>query len=364
MSDSERTDAVPVLVIGAGQAGLAAAWQLRRAGVPYRIVDAAARVGDSWRARYDGLTLFTPRFLSALPGLPLAGDPEGYAGRDEFAAYLEEYARRFAIPVETGTRVGRLERAADGTFVAHTANGGAIRASSVIIASGAFQQPAIPALAGGFDAAVAQLPAAAYRNAGSVPEGTVLVVGDGASGRDIAADLSASRRVLLAAGKPRKLFSERVLGRSMWWWLAKLRLLRVPTGSALGRLMRRTDPLPDRDRNLDSLRRRGVIVTTRLTGASGRTASFADGREEAVDAVVWTAGYRDDASWVDIEGAADASGAFVHEAGVSPVPGLFFVGRPWQRNRASGLIMGVADDAAWIVARIARAAENTRDRRR
>lgn len=342
------------LVIGAGQAGLAAAWHLQRAGMSYRIVEASDRVGDSWRQRYDALTMFTPRFLSALPGMQLEGEGEGYAGRDEFAAYLEEYARRFAIRVETGRRVARLTKSDDGGFVAGMADGERILAANVIVATGAFQQPNIPPLADGLDPAVTQIAASAYRNPAGVPKGTVLVVGDGASGRDIAVELAATHRVILAAGKPRKLFSERVLGRSMWWWLARMRLLYVPTDSVLGRMMRRTDPLPDRDRNLDSLRRRGVIVVGRLTSAHGHLASFADGGSEPIDTVVWTTGYRDDSGWVDIPGVASADGTFLHRNGISPVPGLYFVGRPWQRNRASGLVMGAGRDAAWIVTRIAR----------
>ncbi len=342
------------LVIGAGQAGLAAAWHLQRAGMRYRIVDAADRVGDSWRRRYDALTMFTPRFLSALPGMHLAGDGEGYAERDEFAAYLEEYARQFAIPVETSSRVEWLTKPADGGFVAGMADGERILAANVIVATGAFQQPNIPSIAGGFDAKVAQIPALAFRNAAGIAKGTVLVVGDGASGRDIAVELAATHRVVLATGKPRKLFSERVLGRSMWWWLARLRLLYVPTDSILGRMMRRTDPLPDRDRNLDSLRCRGIIVAGRLASARGRLARFADGASAEIDTVIWTTGYRDDSSWLDIPGAASADGTFLHRHGISPVSGLYFVGRPWQRNRASGLVMGAGGDAAWIVARVAR----------
>ena len=343
----------PTLVVGAGQAGLAAAWHLQRACMRFRIVDAAGRVGDSWRRRYDALTMFTPRFLSALPGLPLDGDREGYAGRDEFADYLENYARRFAIPVETSRRVERLTKCADGGFLAEMADGERIAAANVIVASGSFQQPNIPSLASGFNPAVIQIPASAFRNPAGVPEGTVLVVGDGASGRDIAAELAATHRVLIATGKSRKLFSERVLGKSMWWWLARLRLLRVPTDSLLGRWMRRTDPLPDRDRSLESLRRRGVTVAGRLVAAGGRRADFADGLFEQIDSVVWTTGYRDDSGWVAIAGAADDDGNFLHREGVSPVPGLYFVGRPWQRNRASGLVMGADADAAWIVRKVA-----------
>lgn len=345
--------AYDVLVIGAGQAGLAAGYHLSRIGRSFVMVDGSQRVGDSWRRRYTSLKLFTPRSLSALPGVELSGEPEGYATGDEFADYLESYASNLNLPVITGARVEALVRDG-GTFHARLADGSSLRASAVIVASGGFQQPTRPALSGGFDAAVQQFDPETYRNAADVSPGRVLVVGDGASGRDIAIELAKSHDVFLATGKRRRLLPERLFGRSMWWWLRKLGFMQVKSGSILGRLMRRADPFPDRDRNLRALRAAGVSIKPRLVQAAGATASFTDGSSVEVSTVVWAVGYRDDFSWIDIPEAKDDTGSVRFEEGISPVEGLYFVGRPWQRNRASGLVMGVSDDAALIVSRIAK----------
>ncbi len=105
------TPIVDVLVIGAGQAGLALGQQLQQTGLSFLIVDRHARVGDSWRQRFDSLTLFTPRSYSGLPGMPVSGDPEGYADKDEIADYLESYAQRFSMPLALSTdRPTRAQR--------------------------------------------------------------------------------------------------------------------------------------------------------------------------------------------------------------------------------------------------------------
>jgi putative flavoprotein involved in K+ transport len=342
-----------VLVIGAGQAGLAAGFRLKRAGIAHVIVEALPRLGDVWRNRYASLTLFTPRRFSQLPGLDLAGDPDGYPSGTEFADYLGAYAAAHGLTVRTGVRVLRLGKSQ--RFRADLSDGTRIDADRVVIATGGFQRALRPALAAGFGEGVVQLTAEDYRRPDQLPGGPVLVVGDGASGRDIAAEMAGSRPVLLATGKPRKLVPERLFGRSIWWWLDKTGLLRAAPSSLPGRIMRARDPFPDRDRSIAALVSRGVTLRPRLTGASGRTARFADGSGAEVAAVVWATGYRDDTAWVGIPGAVARDGSFAHREGVSPVPGLFFVGRPWQRNRASALVMGAGDDAGRIVQAIAAA---------
>lgn len=341
------------LFVGAGQAGLAAGYHLKRAGLPFEIVDAGKRIGDSWRSRYASPTLFTPRAFSALPGMDMSGDPDGYPSRDEFADYLEAYAERFDIRVTLNAKVTSLGQSQQG-FRAALDNRRRIQSSHVIIATGGFQIPIVPPLADGFETDVLQLTAASYRGPDQIPPGDALVVGDGASGRDIAVELAGSRTVWLATGKPRKLFPERILGRSMWWWLKILGLMKVPATSAIGRIMRSADPFPDRDRSLQSLRATGVRIAPRLVAANGRSVKFSDDTKAEVSTVIWAVGYRDETSWIEIEGALDPQRRFLHEDGVSPVGGLYFVGRPWQRNRASALVMGAGDDAAVIVDAILR----------
>lgn len=343
----------PILVVGAGQAGLAAGFHLKRAGLSFRILDAGDRIGDSWRNRYASLTLFTPRAFSALPGLSLEGDPEGYASRDEFAAYLEAYAGRHDLPVRLGARATRLGRSPSAGFDLALAGGETIAASHVILATGGFQRPIVPRVSEGLGPDVLQLTAGTYRDPSQIPAGPVLVVGDGATGRDIAVELAPRHPTMLATGKPRKLIPERLLGKNIWWWLNTLGLMGVTGRSPLGRAMRRADPFPDRGRSLDALRSRVVRIVPRLAAAAGRTATFSDGTSSAIGTVIWATGYRDDTDWVDLPGAIAPDGGFLQSQGISPVPGLYFVGRPWQRNRASALVMGAGDDARRVVAAIA-----------
>ena len=343
--------ALDVLVIGAGQAGLAAAHYLGQRGLQFAVADGCERVGDSWRKRYASLTLFTPRSLSSLPGRPLSGDPEGYAGRDEFADYLEGYASQFGSAILTRTPIVRLERAGDDGFVA-TGPDRSLEARRVIVATGAFVKPLVPSLASQFSPDVRQLTTETYKS----PEdatGRVLVVGDGASGRDIAMDLAPHTRSALATGKPRRLLPERILGRSTWWWLVKLGLLQAGPNSPIGKLMQRSDPFPNRNRSIPDLRRAGVELRPRATAAHGRTVDFSDGSSDAFDTIIWAVGYRDSFEWLQIEGALDKSGRAIQSEGLSSATGLYFLGRPWMRNRASSLILGAAPDARRLVDRLA-----------
>lgn len=341
-----------VLVIGAGQAGLAAANELKKAGIDFLLIDAAAAAGDSWRHRYDILTLFTPRSISSLPGLTLPGDPEGYATKDEFAAYLAQYAKIGGHRIETGTRISSLRRG-HGGLEAVSEDGRLYTASAVIVATGPFSIPRMPAIANQFPDDIQQIHVADFQNAGSVAVGPVLVVGDGASGRDVALALATRHRVFLARGRGRKLFPERILGQSTWWWLKHLGLLGAKPDSLVGGTMRRIDPFPNRGNDDVTLGRKGVVLKPRLVSIDSRHA-VSDGAREAPQVVVWATGYLDDFDWIRIEGAVDAEGRLLHQEGISPVPGLYFVGRPWQRNRASALIAGAGDDASFVVERIRR----------
>ena len=129
-----------VLIVGAGQAGLALGYQLRTTPLRFQLVDRHARVGDSWRGRFDSLVLFTPRAYSALPGLPVPGDPAGYPTKDEIADYLERYALEFDLPTRIGTGITRLEQS-DGGFRARTETGEVIAARTVVLATGRFSGP-------------------------------------------------------------------------------------------------------------------------------------------------------------------------------------------------------------------------------
>jgi putative flavoprotein involved in K+ transport len=348
---TENAPELDVLIIGGGQAGLAMGYHLKDTPFRYRIAERHARVGDSWRNRYASLVLFTPRSYSALPGLAVPGDPEGYPTKDEMADYLEAYAERFDLPVAPGTGIGRLERL-DGGFRATTEAGEPIEPRAVVLATGAFQRPAIPPVSKRLSSEVTQLAPEDYRTPGQLAAGRVLVVGDGATGRQIALELTANHEVLLAAGRPRRVSPDRRLGRSVFWWMDRLGVLRASRESRIGRYLMKADPFPGKRLELDKLQQRGVEVVGRVAQAEGKKVSFADGKAAEVDVVVWATGYRDDTDWVEIPEVKDDQANFMHYRGISPLPNLCFVGRSWQWTRGSALFAGVGQDAAYLTEHI------------
>jgi putative flavoprotein involved in K+ transport len=345
---SEAPERYDVVVVGAGQAGLAIGSFLAREGRRFLIVDAADSIGAAWRARWDSLVLFTPRRYDSLPGLAFPGDPDGYPTRDEVIAYLEQYAATFELPVELGNAVRSLD-ADDGRFVV-ALDDRQIEADQVVVATGPFQAPRVPDLADGLAPDVFQTHSSAYRRPDDVPEGTVLVVGGGNTGFQIAKELAATRSVTLAVGSRQTPLPQTFLGRDLFWWLTKAGLLTKTVESRLGRRMRSRDTLigssPRR------LKRHGVELKPRAVAASGNTVRFADGVELDVDAVIWATGYRSDHSWIKLP-VADPNGRVRHRRGVTDIPGLYFLGLSWQHTRGSALLGWVEDDAEFIAEQIA-----------
>lgn len=339
-----------VLVIGAGQAGLALAWYLNRAGARHLLVDAAPEIGHSWRTRWDSLRLFTPSQYDALPGTPFPAPADTHPTKDQVADYLAAYARTHDIPVRTGTRVHRLQRV-DGRFVAQTNDGAALTARQVVIATGAFHHPHIPTLDGSLDPDLPQLHSSQYRNPAQLPDrGRVLVVGAGNSGLQIAEELNASHEVVVAAGSHPMAFAQRFAGRDLFWWLLKLGLMNKPADSAIARRVRaRGDIVIGSDRK--QLARDGVRFHGRLVRADGRTVTFADGSNAQVDAVVWATGFRPDFEWIDAD-VTTPDGHLRHHEGRTDLEGLWALGQPWQRTRGSALLGFVQHDAEHLAANI------------
>ena len=347
----EQPDALvlDVLVVGAGQAGLATGYFLQRAGVRFLLLDGGDRVGDSWRRRYDSLVLFSPRSLSALPDLAIEGDADGYPTKDEIANYLEQYADRFRLPLALQETLACLERRAD-YFVGQTSRGRHLAARAVIVATGAFQCSAVPPWAASIPTGITHLGTDVYRNAGQLPAGRVLVVGGGGSGRQIALELTRSHDVSLSVGGRITITPQRVLGRDVMVWFDRLGFLRADKATARGRFAMAHESFPGRHLRDSALRRRGVRLRPRTTAATSEGFVFADGSRAAFDAAIWAGGYEDRADWLLVPGAVDAKGNHIEDRGVSPIPGLFYVGRSWQTSRASALLCGVASDASRIVA--------------
>jgi putative flavoprotein involved in K+ transport len=346
---SQSGDDLEVAVIGAGQAGLAMGYFLRRRGRRFVILERAVEIAPAWRERWDSLVLFTPRRYSALPGHPFPGDPDGYPTREEVIAYLERYAETFDLPIELNHEVKKLERSDDGRFRLDV-DGRTIIADQVVVATGPFQTPYVPKLAERFADDVFQTHAVGYRRPGEVPPGTLLVVGGGNTGFQIAKELSATHKVVLSIGSRQTPLPQRLLGRDLFWWLTKVRILDKSVETRLGqRLSTRETLIGSSPREL---KRYGIELKPRAVDADGHMVRFEDGSELEVDAVLWASGYRPDYSWIKLA-IFDDEGRLRHRRGVTEVPGLYFLGLTWQYTRGSALIGWVKDDAEFIAERLA-----------
>jgi putative flavoprotein involved in K+ transport len=354
-TDHETDSSFEVVVVGAGQAGLAMGYFLKRQGRRFLIVETGS-IGSAWRERWESLVLFTPRRYSALPGLPFPGDPDGYPTRDEVVAYLEEYAETFDLPIRQQTPVGSLVEE-DRRFVLEV--DGTVTADQVVVATGPFQTPYVPEVAERLAAEVFQTHATGYQKPADVPEGTVLVVGGGNTGFQIAKELSSTHNVRLAVGSRQTPLPQRLLGRDLFWWLTKSRLFNTTAESRLGRrLSTRETLIGSSPRELR--RRYGVELKPRVVDANGRIVRFQDGSELEVVAVIWATGYRPDYSWIHLP-ILDERGRLRHRRGVTDVAGLYFLGLTWQHTRGSALIGWVKDDAAFIAEKIAKSQERPRE---
>jgi putative flavoprotein involved in K+ transport len=343
------------IVIGAGQAGLAVGYHLARLGREFVILDENERVGDAWRKRWDSLRLFTPAGYADLPGMPFDAPKWSFPTKDELADYFEAYARRFALPVRTGVRVDRLTRE-DGRFV--SCGDGRFEAENVVVATGAHRVPSVPDFASQLGSRIVQLHSAAYRNPSQLRPGTVLVVGVGNSGAEIAYELAETHRCLLAGRNhgqipvPHGSRRSRVMIRILRF--VAHHVLRTDTwiGRRLGpQLAAGRTPLIRR-KEADFLAV-GIERVPRLAGVRGGLPVLEDGRVLDVANVVWCTGFRTDFGWIDLP-AFDADGRPRHERGVvESVPGLYFAGLIFQYSVTSDLLPNRGRDAEYVVRHLA-----------
>ena len=342
-----HTEHYDVVVIGGGQAGLAIGYHLAQQGRSFTILDASAAPAAAWRSRWDSLQLFTPVRYDSLPGLAFPGDPDHYPSRDDVVSYLADYARQFALPVELDSRVTRLHADTGGGYRMELADR-TLHADRVVVATGPFQTPRLPAIAGQLAGDVRRSTAPTTARPRTCPPGRVLVVGGGNTGFQIADELAASRDVHLAVGSRQTPLPQRILGRDLFRFLEATRLMRDrhlthrPTAQG-PRGADRLEP-PRRAQGRHHLH-------ARATDAAGSIVTFADGGRLDVDAVIWATGFERDYRWIDAP-VFDDRGEVVHQRGVTAVPGLYFLGMPWQHTRGSALLGWVKDDAEHIARHI------------
>jgi putative flavoprotein involved in K+ transport len=400
-----------VVVIGGGQAGLAVSWHLERDGIDHVVLE-RDRIARAWRdERWDAFCLVTPNWQCRLPGHPYAGpDPDGFMVKDEIVAYVEGFADSFAPPVLEGVAVTEVARGDGDGFRVATSHG-ELTCAHVVLAVGAYHRPAIPRVGERLPARVCQLHSSGYRNASSLPDGAVLVVGSGQSGAQIAEDLHlAGRDVHLAVGSAPRV-ARRYRGRDCVAWLHdighyRMPIERHPEGPAARREANHyvTGRGGGRDIDLRTFAREGLRLHGRLLGcAEGRMAFAGDlaANLDAADAtaerikdtidrhieaagidapaerryvatwqppddgarpldleaagvrtVIWATGFAADWSWVRLP-AFDGTGYPEHVRGITTLPGLSVLGLPWLHTWGSGRFAGIAEDAGHVAGHIA-----------
>jgi putative flavoprotein involved in K+ transport len=363
-SEATTVTHADIVIIGAGQAGLASAYAAQRAGLQPLVLEAGAEPTGSWPRYYESLALFSPARYSSLPERALPGDPERYPTRDEVAAYLRDYAGWLGADIRTGQRVTRVAVRDGQDFEVETAAGLLLHTPFVIAASGGFGRPHRPRLPGEETFRGTLLHAADYRRPAGYAGRRVVLVGGGNSAVQIAHELAAVARVTLATRSRLKWQAQRPLGRDMHWWFDRTGLDYAP----LGRLWLRLDgnPVVDDGRYRAALAAGAYDHRAMFTRLTADGVAWPDGSTEPVDAVLLATGYRPDLGYLAGTAALDASGAPLHRAGMSrTVPGLAYVGLDFQRSFRSNTVRGVGADAKRVVERLmARRAERATSRDR
>lgn len=343
--------AVDVIVVGGGQAGLATAYYLRRTDLSFVLLDAQPQPGGAWPHAWDSLRLFSPAAFSSLPGWMMEGGPESYPTRDEAIEYLTRYEERYRIPVERPVLV-RSVRRTGGDFVLET-DRDEWRAKSVVSATGSWQNPFLPAVPGADRFRGVQLHSARYRSPERFQGRRVLVVGGGNSGAQVLAEVSQVADATWVTLEPPTFLPDDVDGRYLFdQATARYRALQAgqppPPAASLGDIVM-VEPVRE-------ARRRGVLESVRpFVRFTRHGVTWADGREEPVDAVIWCTGFRPSLDHLTPLGILEEDGR-VQVRGTRAVkePGLWLVGYGQWTGFASATLIGVGRSARSTVEEIVR----------
>ncbi len=317
------------IVIGGGQAGLAAGYHLLKKGLRFLILEESNQIGGSWPNYYDSLKLFSPAGFSSMPGMKFPGNQNLYPKRDEVIRYLQDYKKKFQLPVLINQRVDMIEKNNIG-FIVRTVTGDKFQVRTIINATGSFNNPFIPNIQGREVFQGKTLHSSEYRNPQPYHNQRVIVIGGGNSAVQIAVELSKVSQTTLSVRQPIKFVKQRLLGRDIHYWLKVFGFDTFPFWR-FGKTAPRSNAVND-------IGGYGVI--------------WPDGEREPVDTIIYATGYRPHLPYMKLLGALDGEGMPLQKAGISSIPGLYFVGLEGQRSFASATLRGVGEDAEYVVKKL------------
>ncbi len=357
MNNKNISENLKVIVIGAGQAGLSVGYYLKKLNIPFIILDANERIGDSWRKRWDSLHLFTPAKFDGLAGMPFPASPDYFPTKDEMGDYLENYAAHFNLPVKTGVKVDGLSR--EGSSYCIKAGVMHFQAEHVVIAMSNYQNPKIPGFSKELNSDIIQFHSFNYRNPSQFQEGDVLVVGAGNSGAEIALEAAKNNHRVWLSGRdtghiPFKIEST----------MAKIILVRLVIRFLFHRILTIYTPIGRKARpkiisqggpliriKPKQFINAGIKRVPKVSGVQNGLPTLENQQVVNAKNIVWCTGFYPSFSWIDISIFKNREP--IHERGVvTKEPGLYFVGLHFLYALSSAMVHGVSRDAEYVVKKI------------
>ncbi|WP_274306982.1 flavin-containing monooxygenase [Solibacillus daqui] len=338
------------IVIGGGQAGLAAGYHLRKKGLHFLILEASDQFGGSWSSYYDSLKLFSPAGFSSMPGMKFPGNQNRYPHRDEVIRYLLDYKLKFDLPVLINQRVDLIEKDEEG-FVVRTKTGEIFKAQTIINATGSFNNPFIPKIAGMEEFQGNTLHSSQYRNSKPFHNQRIIIVGGGNSAVQIAVELAEVTRTSLAVRQPIKFVKQHIGRLDLHFWIKLIGFDNFPFWR-FGKTAPSSNAVIDTNRFKDRITAGNPNQQTMFISFYERGVIWPNGDKEHVDTVIFATGFKPNAPYLKSLGALDKEGRPLHRAGISNVSGIYFVGLEGQRSFASATLRGVGQDARFVVNKI------------